>query len=312
MLGIGLSDQALAAIASARRAAAVERMAALDVAVEMRPLATLATVIEPWQALAARTLEANVFYEPAFALAAAPVLGADVQVGLVWSQAPKRELLGLFPVRRQSRRYGLPLPILSGWTHPFAPFGTPLVHRDFAEQVIGAWFSHLAHDPAMPALLLMPYLADDGAFAAVMDAVLRRHGNASAVYNRHCRALFAPNGDRANYLAHSMAAKRRRELARQRRRLGEIGKVTVDRAHGTTAAAELVDFLRIEASGWKGRARSAAASNDAVCRFVSQSFAGLEKLDQAAVYRLLLDGTGDRRHHHIAQRCQRLVLEDRL
>jgi hypothetical protein len=43
--------------------------------VEWRPLAGLGAIAAEWRALAARALEPNVFYEPAFALAAAPVFG---------------------------------------------------------------------------------------------------------------------------------------------------------------------------------------------------------------------------------------------
>ena len=38
--------------------------------VEWRPLAELAALASEWRALASRALEPNVFYEPAFALAA--------------------------------------------------------------------------------------------------------------------------------------------------------------------------------------------------------------------------------------------------
>ena len=78
---------------------------------ELTPLAP------QWAALAARALEPNVFYEPAFTLAAAPVLGHDAAAGLVWSRAEPSRLLGFFPVRIERRRYGIALPVLAGWTH---------------------------------------------------------------------------------------------------------------------------------------------------------------------------------------------------
>ena len=81
--------------------------------------------------LVERAIEANVFYEPSFALAAAPVLGADVGAGVVWSRAGR--LLGLFPARVERRRYGLALPLLVGWTHPYAPLGSPLVDGEMCE-----------------------------------------------------------------------------------------------------------------------------------------------------------------------------------
>ena len=146
--GTGTSDHAMAAIASARRASAAERASTVDLTIELCPLTAIGSVVEPWKRLAARALEPNVFYDPAFALAAQSALGRGVTAGLVWSLSP-HELLGFFPVYVDSHRYGLPLPVLCGWTHPFAPLGTPLVHREFAEPVIAAWLDHVARDPAL-------------------------------------------------------------------------------------------------------------------------------------------------------------------
>ena len=285
--GSGLSDQALAAIASARRAAATERASAISVSVEMRPLASLGDAVEPWKALAARALEPNVFLDPAFALAAAPVLGADVQAGLVWSYAAPPELLGLFPVRVESRRYGLPLPVLCSWTHPFAPFGTPLVHREAVEPALSAWLDHVTNDRSLPALMLMSYVCDDGPFAAVLDAVLARRGSAAASFDRHQRALLAPEGDRFGYLAHAIAPKQRKELARKWRRVQELGQAAVSRADDPVAvAAALEDFFRLEAGGWKGRAGTAAAANPDLREFVTRAVTDLAAQQRAAIHRL--------------------------
>src|SRR5437867_9491866 len=87
---------------------------------EWKPLAALGDVRGEWRELAARALEPSVFYDPAFALAAAPVFGADVGAVLVWSNAAPQRLIGLFPLRVE-RRYGV-VSTLTGWTHPYAPF----------------------------------------------------------------------------------------------------------------------------------------------------------------------------------------------
>ena len=43
----------------------------------------------------------------------------------------------LFPARVERRRYGLNVPVLVGWTHPFAPLGVPLVeHEAVAEAAV--------------------------------------------------------------------------------------------------------------------------------------------------------------------------------
>ena len=89
-------DSAASAIASARRAVLADRYAANSFSVEWRDLAQLAPIVDEWRTLATRALEPNVFYEPAFALAAAPVLGRDAGAVLVWSGTEPRRLLGSF------------------------------------------------------------------------------------------------------------------------------------------------------------------------------------------------------------------------
>jgi len=285
--GAGLSEQALAAIANVRRAAAVEHASTLGVTVDIRPLVSLDDTTESWRELAARALEPNIFLEPGFALSAASAFGSGVQVGLIWSQSSPPELLGLFPVRIEAARYGLPLPVLCSWTHPFAPLGTPLVHRDIADAVISNWLDHVAQDTSLPTLMLMPYVRDDGAFAGALDTALARRGSASESYDRHQRALLAPGDHRTDYMAHAVAPKRRKELARQWRRMQDLGPVTVLRADKPAAVATaLADFFRLEASGWKGHAGSAAADEPGIRQFVTSAVNELAALEQSAIHSL--------------------------
>src|ERR1700741_309828 len=146
----------------------------------------------------------------------------------------------------------------------------PLLDRDCADAAIAAWLRHLRADKAMPKLLLMPYLPDAGARA--FDAAMAQHGGRSADFAAHQRALLAPQGDRAGYLDRVMAPKKRKELRRQRKRLGDLGAPA---PHTATKAAEvavaLADFLALEAGGWKGRAGTAAQSDDALKSFVADA-----------------------------------------
>jgi CelD/BcsL family acetyltransferase involved in cellulose biosynthesis len=282
-----LLGQAPAANASVSRAVAAERDSPLSVTVEVRQLACLGNIAESWQALAACALEQNVFLEPAFALAAAPVLGSGVQVVLIWSQSAPAELLGLFPVRIESWRYGLPLPVLCSWTHPFFMFGAPLVHRDAAELAVSAWLDHIAEDSALPAFLLMPYIRDDSAFAALLNAVSARRGYLTESYGRHRRALLAPKGDRSHYIDQAIARRRRKELGRQWRRMQDLGPTAVLHAdRPAEVAAALADFFRMEASGWKGRVGTAVTGDPRLCHFMTSVVTGLAARGQATIHRL--------------------------
>ncbi len=252
---------------------------------EWRTLATLADITDEWRSLAERALEPNVFYEPAFALNAAPVFGADAGAILVWSRT---RLMGLFPARIERWRGGL-RPVLAGWTHPYGPLGTPLVDGGEAEGVIAAWLDHLAAERTMPALLLLPLVPEQGKFAAALNSVLARRGAQSATFGHHRRALLDPDQPRESYLERAISTGRRKELRRQRRRLEEFAPVTFTTASRDVAAA-LKDFLVLEASGWKGLSGTAAVSDPAVSAFVEAAVKQLAANGQARVDRLFLNG----------------------
>jgi CelD/BcsL family acetyltransferase involved in cellulose biosynthesis len=280
-----------AAIARARRAVVADRYAIDSFIVEWRGLAQLETVAGAWRELAARALVPNVFYEPAFALAAAPLLGRDAGAVLVWSGTSPRQLVGFFPARIAARRYGLKLPVLVGCTHPYAPLGTPLVEREAAEPVIAAWLAHLAGNAGLPGLVLLPYLPQQGPFATALAAILRRAQMPSAAFNAHARALLAPADDRSGYVERALGPRNYRELRRTVRRLGEHGALLFTAATAPAAIAPaLEDFLKLEASGWKGKAGTAAACDGEVRAFVKTAVTGLAAEDKVAIDRVLLDG----------------------
>jgi CelD/BcsL family acetyltransferase involved in cellulose biosynthesis len=257
--------------------------------VEWRPLGGLAPLAEDWRALAGRALEPNVFYEPAFALAAQPVFGRDVGAGLVWSRELRPRLLGFFPARIERHRYGITLPVLVGWTHAYGPLGTPLVDRDAADAVIAAWFDHVARDPVLPNLMLMPYLAEGPVTQVLTAAIARRRGR-NVSFARHQRALLAPGAQRADYFERAIASKKRKELRRQMRRLMDIGIVARDSIEAPLAAAQaLDDFFALEAAGWKGRAGTAARADTATQMFMKAAIAALTAEGKARIDRLLVD-----------------------
>ena len=216
-----------------------------------------------WRALAALALEPNVFYEPAFARAAAPVFGRDVGAGLVWSRTTPPRLLGFFPARIERRRYGIPLPVLTGWTHPFAPLGTPLVDR-----ATGASRSSPPGSITSPtiricrSIMLLPYLSGGRAhWARHARPILDRRGGQSrdrsaATRARCCR----PAPTRADYLERAVGGKKRKELRRQRKRLADHG-VVMSASTGETGrrAARGRRFLRARSRRLEGPRRHRGA-----------------------------------------------------
>jgi CelD/BcsL family acetyltransferase involved in cellulose biosynthesis len=261
----------------------------LKLAAEWHPLASLAEVAEPWRALAARATEPNVFYEPAFARAAAPVFGADAGAILVWSRATPRHLIGLVPLRIERRRYGIPFPLLAGWMHPFAPLGVPLIDRDHVAAVVRAVLDHIASDPALPGVVLLPFISTTGSFACELRRSLAQRSGHFAAFGAHSRAMLVSGKGRGHDLDHVLGRKKRKDLARQRRRLAETGALRLDLGRTPAIAPALQAFLDLEASGWKGRAGTAAAQHRAIEAFLRQAVTDLAAEGKARGARLVLD-----------------------
>jgi hypothetical protein len=194
-------------------------------------------------------------------------------------------LVGFFPARIARRRYGLGPSVLVGWTHAYAPLGTPLIDREFGAAAVSAWFDHLAHDPSLPRLLLLPYCPEQGAMADALDRAIGACGGKAESFARHRRALLAPaDNGRTDYLDRAMGAKKRKELRRQRKRLGDEGAVVRGAAREPAAIAQaLSDFLSVEAGGWKGRAGTAASAERNVRDFMATAMAALAAEGKASI-----------------------------
>jgi CelD/BcsL family acetyltransferase involved in cellulose biosynthesis len=284
-------DPAASAIASARRAVVADRYAANSFSAEWRSFAELLSIVDEWRDLAARALEPNIFYEPAFALEAAAVFGPGAGAVLVWSGTSPRKLLGFFPARIERRRYGIELPVLVGWTHAYAPLGTPLVEREAPEPVIAAWLAHLADDNELPGLLMLPYLSEQGPFAVALDTISTRAQMPAADFDRHTRAQLVPGNDRLLYVERTLGQHKHKELRRSVRRLGDTGAILFTVATEPDAVLAAVrDFFALESRGWKGHAGTAAAFHDDIRRFVTAAVSGLAIEGKVAINRILIDG----------------------
>jgi len=143
----------------------------------------------------------------------------------------------------------------------------------------------------LPGLVLLPFLPEEGPFATALTPILRRAQMPVADFARHRRALLKPSGDRSLYVEHALGRHQRKELRRRWRRLGETGAVLLTTATEPAAVdAAVGDFFALEASGWKGRAGTAAAERGDLRGFVQTAVSSLASEGKVAVGRLLLDG----------------------
>jgi hypothetical protein len=229
-----------------------------------------------WLDLTTRSLERNVFYEPAFVEAAGLhlPLGRFVSFVTIWTRKPEdtlmqnrksEELVGFFPVF-WPRRGWIPHQ-MKGWHTPFSPMGTPLVDAGYAYDVLGAYMEWLAKRGPRCVSLLFPMIDEHGPFATVLEKVVEDTGRTLHRQAQHQRAAFT-NKATAQHELTTSSSKRTRELARQKRRLEEQGTISMERVFESKSIRDAFEhFLALEASGWKGRNQSALLQDPATSSF---------------------------------------------
>jgi CelD/BcsL family acetyltransferase involved in cellulose biosynthesis len=266
-----------------------------------RSRADLEPYVADWEELVSLAVEPNVFYEPWMLLPAMEAFGRDVRFEVVlvfgFDEHPRvnrRVLCGLFPLERLARRGRLPLRHRAFWKHDYAFLCAPLLRRGRAAATLDAFLDALEADRTGGSLLRAELFPGDGpVHAEVLDALNRRGAVAAAPY-RATRA-FLRRADAADaYLERALEGKRRKEYRRQERRLAETARLAFDEldaaAPRETLAAWLDEFLRLEASGWKGREGTAFASKDADRRWLETVAAEAHRRGRLTFLALRLDG----------------------
>jgi CelD/BcsL family acetyltransferase involved in cellulose biosynthesis len=219
----------------------------------VRGMAALGAHMNAWAALVAAAVEPNPFYEPGAVLAALMHLTGDTPFLFLFIYR-EETLIGFFPfVPRRAGPGGI-IRSFSSYRHLHCYLATPLLHRDHMDAALGALLDWLDGAPSGAPLLRLETIAMKGPVARALLALLAARRQPHFIEERHERAFFQRAGDAQTYLARAVSAKKRKEYRRQKRRLAEMGDLTLDRFPGTGTLRDWVDaFLALEGRGWKGR-----------------------------------------------------------
>ncbi|MBN8940266.1 MAG: GNAT family N-acetyltransferase [Rhizobiales bacterium] len=235
------------------------------------PAAQWPALLEAWSALAGAA-HPNVFLNPAFALAARRI-DAWPGLGAVAVEEDGR-LVGLAP-----GRFRLKGTVFALWTHPYAPYGGPLVARGHEKPVLAAILAHLQAQGV--AALDWPMLDDGSPLAVALTALATQSERRIDILDAHRRAALITADPPA-------PGKEMRRLGRRLAEQGAVAEVSTARGFGLDAATET--FLALEAEGWKGRKGSALRASAETRRFFTEAMAGLAAGGQARIDLILLDG----------------------
>ncbi len=269
--------------------AAVGRASVTDAA-GLRPLATVS--LSQWRALAERAIEPNGYYLPPWEIAvnafASGRTGASALLARSEPDGASR-LIGLMPVVSMMRAYRIPLPALVS-AHPYGTLCTPPLDRDLAHEAATALLQ-AARQAGAHALILRD-VSLDGAVMKTLGEALRQEGLHPRVLQSQPRACLDASREPEELLRDALGAKKLKELRRQRHRLAEHGPVRFEVA-GTReqVAAALEVFLKLEASGWKGKRGTALIQDDGDAAFVRRAAPALAETRQCEIVTLYAGDT---------------------
>jgi hypothetical protein len=229
--------------------------------------------------------------------------GKDINVVLVLIHDPHNpdapaKLGGLFPLEQIPRYRKLMVSVLSLWQHAHCYVCTPLVRADAARECMVEFFQWLRSGGANASLLELRCISGDGRFHKLLVDLSNELGLRSCITNIFTRGLWRERNDENTLPESAVPGELRRRLRRKERRLSERGRVEHLAMRPEDDIGRWIDeFLRVEASGWKGQRGSALASSEADRRYFTEIATSAFRRGRLLMLGLNFDGLP------IARRC---------
>jgi CelD/BcsL family acetyltransferase involved in cellulose biosynthesis len=239
-----------------------------DAFVETTTVEGLARREPEWRDLASRAAEPNVFAGSDFLLPALRLAGAGgPTVLLAWPDESRARLIGVLALRLPPIGHGL----ARVWRSEQAGLAAAMFDADLIAVALEAALAWLRARPGVAGLIL-PTVEPGGAVARAVRAMAVR-----------VAALVLGGG--AGFES-ALEKKRRKEWARQQRRLAERGRLQTRLAEGADGVER---FLALEARGWKGARGTALAADPHRLRFARAMLGAFAERGRLQIHELALD-----------------------
>jgi len=234
-----------------------------------------------WDDLAAHALEPNGYYLSPWALAVDASARGRSHVDALYGVTSSRRLVALLPMVSAWRAFRLPLPVVVS-AESYGTLHTPLLAREDAVAAARALLDDAIKRGAH-AIVLRDVPLDGPAVSAIRDA-LARDGLAVTVLHAYPRACLDATQDAETLLRDALGAKKLKELRRQRNRLGEVGALDFAVARTRDEVARAIEiFLKLEASGWKGKRGTALVQHAGDAAFIRRATVDLAARGQCEI-----------------------------
>ncbi len=248
----------------------------------------LPSLLPQWNNLCQRSAEDNVYYTPNYMLPLLDTVAANTDVRILtgWDGD---QLIAMLPVVVK----GIAVPGITAaakaWQTDYTFNCLPLLDAGQTEAAAGAIIDALS--TLTRAECVFPEVNSDGPVCLALQRALAARGAPLSLERKFERASLSVGPSFEEHMTSHVSAKRRRELSRNRRRLEEMGRLTLRTERSGPGLAEAVQsFLFLEASGWKGKRRTALACDAVTRSFAERAFGPSGGEHTSRVDLLLLDG----------------------
>ncbi|UIJ94344.1 GNAT family N-acetyltransferase [Sinorhizobium meliloti] len=244
--------------------------------------------------LSNRAIEQNVFFTGRFLAPAMPRLEDRViRLAVIRDQSEQRSRIRfLMPFSIEKPGFSIGATIIRAWSNPFGPLGTPLLDAEDAAETISNLYEALAAPSAgLPPVLVLPDIRLNGKFAQLARAVAIGENLPLTVTDAFSRPMLESLLDGPTYLREAVSSQHLRELKRQWNNLAKQGALVYNvTRQPDEIRLRMEEFLVLEASGWKGRERSAMIMDRFRAAFAREAVNNLAEADSVRIHTLDLDG----------------------
>ncbi|HXV29160.1 MAG TPA: GNAT family N-acetyltransferase, partial [Sinorhizobium sp.] len=244
--------------------------------------------------LSNRAIEPNVFFTARFLAPAMPRLEDRVIRFAVIRDDNERSsrIRFLMPFSIEKPGFSIGAPIIRAWSNPFGPLGIPLLDAEGAAETISNFYEALAAPSSgLPQVLVLPDIRLKGKFAQLARAVAIGENLPLTVTDTFERPMLESLLDGPTYLRKAISRAHFKELRRQWNNLEKCGTLAYNVARQPEEIRwRMEEFLALEASGWKGRERTAMIMDRFRAAFAREAITNLAEADSVRIHTLDLDG----------------------
>ncbi len=276
---------------------------------------TLESLVAPWSRLIETASRPNPFLDPDFLIPAMRNLADENVYVLVVKSKPRVNsegedvICGLLPIQKK-KIYGMPITAVESWRHDQCPDTTPLLRADVMKETFSFMLNWLAEDMGVK-LLSLDTVAGDGEFGNLLADELHESSRTTFLRDRFTRACFKPMDSAEEFINTKVGKSTRKGTMKSMRKLAERGLLETSVA-SPSDVGWIDEFMKLEASGWKGKQQTAFASNHMTNQFFKEAAKRMLASGKMTLMKTTLSGqpvamSCDIHHESIANGCEHAV-----